>query len=347
MKKPIAILMTDTHLKTSNIEQNISIYKQAIQLAKKLQVDRVYHLGDIFDARKSQPLQNLHSFGNILRLFSDSKIVLMAISGNHDKVNYESEDSYLDEFGYHPNFILAKDLFYIQKGDILLWLIPYFKEESIYPKYLDKVGEAIGKMPKRVKNMLLTHISVNGVKNNEYNEVENDLTLDRFELFDKVFVGHNHNQSQVGKNIFYIGSALQHNFGEDSQKGFTILYDDGSHGFLKSEFREFKIYDVDLDKQDENVLNKLLSEVGDDNIRFRFSGDESKLKSLDINKYTLKGIDVKLEPKKINEGILSASNDEFVKFNQEAIKEEFDIFCEENQIENKQIGKKYLNTILE
>ncbi len=167
MKKPIAILMADVHLRTYNIEQNISIYKQVFHLAKKIQVNRVFHLGDIFDARKSQPLQILNAFGNISRLFFDSDIILTVIPGNHDKVNYESEDSYLDVFRFHPNFELIKNWkAFCLSPHLQINLIPYFKEESIYSKYLDECIQE-GKGGKEDKRILLTHIAVNGVKNND------------------------------------------------------------------------------------------------------------------------------------------------------------------------------------
>lgn len=37
-----------------------------------------------------------------------------------------------------------------------------------------------------------------------------------------------------GTVIEYIGSSRQHNFGEDEDKGYTLLYSDGSYEFIKN-----------------------------------------------------------------------------------------------------------------
>ncbi len=345
MKKPIALLFTDTHLKKDNVEQNRSIFKQANELCKKMKIEKIIGLGDFFESREAQPLKVLKTFGELLLNFKD--VEFFALAGNHDKVNLDSEDSYLDEFEFHPNLTVIRDMFFIVHAPIFIWFIPYFKEETTYIKYLSKIKEAqktIKEIPRNVIQILCTHIAVNGVKNNENHEVMDGVEQSKFNMFDKVFTGHYHNQSKVGKNIYYIGSAYSKNFGEDNEKGFTILYDDGSHEFIKAEFKEYNKVVVDLNK--EVNLTKLLSQYSNhkDYIRFEFVGSKEKLKSLDRNKFTSVGIDVKTKIDKIETKAIK--NDEFIIFDKETIKEEFDKFCKIDKIDDVKYGKEKLNEIL-
>lgn len=344
-KQPIGVLFADPHLHKGNIEQVTSLFKQADDLAVELDI-RMYIMGDVFESRKAQPLDVLNAFGDILRATKSEKI---AIPGNHDKVDYESEDSYLDEFQHHPNFILVKDVLHVMHAPICIHLIPYFKEETTYAKYLDKILTKVKKKPALIeKHILLTHIGVKGVKNNDGTEVENDLTRDKFKPFHKVFVGHYHNQSQVGKNIYYIGSTAPKNFGEDNEKGITLLFDDGSHEFIQLEFKEYYTIKIDIDKTSDDKIDNLLTKWQDseDNIRFQFFGSKSKLDVLNVNRFKAKGIDVKLKRPDVDEGIVSAQKQEFIAFNKTSIQKEFDKFCKHNKLKDIKLGKKYLEKVL-
>ena len=99
MRKPLTLFSTDWHIDKDNIEEIKSLIIQKLELAKSLNINKVFGLGDFFESRKSQPLQNLKGFGEILQLFEKYGVELIAIPGNHDKLNYLSEDSYLDEKG--------------------------------------------------------------------------------------------------------------------------------------------------------------------------------------------------------------------------------------------------------
>jgi len=342
VKKVIAILIGDTHLKESNIEENINIYIQVIKLAKKYGVN-VFHGGDVWDSRKSQSLINLEVFYEILELFREENLMLQAIPGNHCRTNYSSEESYLDIYQDHPNFILTRGYDYLDFEKLRLHFIPYFDEKDTYGKYLKQV-----KLKKGVKNILQTHIAINGVKNNDGTTIENDLNKNLFKQFDKVLVHHYHNQSKIGNNIYYVGGGFPHNFGETNEKGISILFDDGSHEFVKLEFREYHKIKVDIDKTSEAKIEKLLSKWGDSehNIRFQFFGNVAKLDALNVNRFKQKGIDVKIKRPDVDAGMISAQKQEFISFNKDSIKKEFVKFAKYNKIKDLKVGQKYLNQIL-
>lgn len=343
MRKATSIISSDWHIDKNNTEDIIDIVKQKVDLAKQLGVERVFCLGDIFQARSAQPLISLILFGLILEMFDEEGIEFICIPGNHDKVNYESEDSYLDEYKHHPGFELIRNYEYIQIGDTYHHFIPFFNEETTYGKYLSKSLAVVSKEEQK-KHILHTHIAVDGVSNNDSYKIENNLKKGKFKEYDSVFVGHYHNRSQVGSNIHYIGSIRPKNFGEDSNKGFTILYDDGSFEYTTTKFRRYEKIIIDVEKQTKKEIEVILTQYikSKDAIRFEFIGEGEKLKSIDINKYLTSGIDIKMKPKEIDNGIMSAEHNEFIEFNKETIKDEFEIFCKDNSIKNKEVGKKYL-----
>ena len=343
MKKPIAVVYTDTHLEKRTIQTNYSITDQIISLCKDLKVKDIFHLGDIFDSRKAQPQDHLVVFYNILDKFENNKIRVHAIPGNHDKTDYENQDSFLTAFKRHPNFNLIEKFNFVELENIVFWMLPYFKEHL----YVELLRDLIKEKKKFVDNtnklrdsFLLTHIGVNGVANNKRNIVKNNIEKNLFESFNKVLVGHYHNSSQVGDNIYYIGSAFQRRYDEDSNKGCTIVYNDGSIEFKKLEFRKYKKVQVDMNITKNAELNELLKEYeeSEDNIRFELLGPDSKLKSVDRNKFKKQGIDVKLKSNNIQQGIEAAKSNEFVSFDESLIIERFQKFCKEKNIKDKKYG---------
>lgn len=340
-KKAIGVILTDTHLEKSTIEINKSIYKQAIDLCIQLNTP-LFHAGDIFTARSAQPLEVLQAFNDILTMLSDTGIKMTVIPGNHDKTDLNSRTSYLNPFSHNPNLRLINQHYYIDLVDLRIHFIPYFKEDGLY---IGELQKSVNELSLSTSNVLITHVSVNGVKNNDGSEVVNGIAKDAFNSFDKVFVGHYHNQSQIGENIFYIGSAYQANFGENNQKGFTVLYNDGSHEFIKSVFPEY--IKVVIDIEDEVGLKKLQKEHADslNNVRFVIKGDSSKLATIKKEKFAALGIDIKFESNEVNTNLMMASNNEFVSFDRSSIKDAYEKFCILNEITDKEFGLEKLNQL--
>lgn len=337
MKKPIKLLYTDKHLNFNNFEIIKELTIQEIELAKKLKVD-IIGLGDELVSRQSQPLSVLDGFGEIHKLYIENNINRTCLVGNHCKVNYTSEKNYLNEFKYHPNIKIIDTVYFEDIDDIRLHYVAYFDENVNYKDYLQKAKDNIDKSK---MNILLTHALFNGGVNNNKDENKSKLELSDFKEFDKVLSGHIHDKSKY-KNFYYIGSIRAANFGENNGKGFTILYDDGSHELIKSTFPKYETIKIDLDKISKKDLNKLITSHGgsDDNIRFKFIGSEEKIKSIKKEEFSVAGIDVLCDIKDIEyEGI---GEIEHVELTKETIKDEFKDWCEKKE-KDYDIGIKYIN----
>ena len=327
-------------MERENIDAQKAIFRQAVLVAVSLGLKKVWHIGDIFESRKSQPLTVLAAFIEILDIFEEAGIELEAIPGNHDKVDYDSELSYLDVYRWHPNFTLHRKECTVTYEDVDIHWLPYFLESG---SYMERLRSLI--LNKQKKNVLLTHVAVNGVRNNDGSVVENDLNRTAFKSFDSVLVGHYHDQSSI-HNVHYIGSAMQKNFGENTEKGFTILFNDATHEFQKAEFTEYVTVKIDADNLTQEDLDQLLVDYADstDNIRFKFKGEKSKLVAIDKSKFERVGIDVKFDSTEIQGDLSILNTDEFVQFNKAEVLKEFKDFCKKEKYETSR-GLIYLDII--
>jgi DNA repair protein SbcD/Mre11 len=338
MKKPIAIISTDWHLKRDNVEAIKDLVNQQCELAKKEGVNYLICLGDVFDSRKAQELTVLTAFNDIIDNIHHNELKLLVISGNHDKVDYLSYNSFLDSFAHHPAITLFREANQQSIGGVTLHFMPFF-DESIWKKKLNEKS-----LNFTDKNILLTHIAVTGSKNNDGTLQETPVKVSDFKKYDAVLSGHFHNFQIIKPNFVHIQSIQQNNYGEDNQKGFTILYDDCTISFVKSKFKEYKKYTFDIDKSTKKELDEFIKEHSnqEDNIRVEIIGSQAKLNSLKREVFANNGIDLKTKNKEVTEAIEATLTDEVVEFNPEKIKEKFKQFCEEKEHDfNK--GIVYLN----
>lgn len=352
MKKPLFAQITDLHLTVDNTPVKKRLIEELIRYCQHNGIFQVIVSGDIFDSRKAQPLKALNAWKEILQIFKEASISVTMFPGNHDKVDYESEASYLDVFEHEPGVDLYRDYGFDYLDDkFQVHYIPFFLEETTYLKYLEKALGQVNDNPE-FKHILITHIGVDGVLNNSKETVANPVTRQLFKPFFKVFIGHYHDRCQPADNIFYIGSSNPNNFGEDNDKGFMVFYNDGSHEYISLPFKKYFKQIIDFDIHDDNHVERLLQSVledkknGDDYfIRFEFRGSQEKLRTINTVKFESAGIDVKTKRKDIEDGIIAAAHDEFVSFDTNGLRKEFDEFCELLGLtdEQKQIGKTYLN----
>jgi len=329
-----AVIINDIHLKMENAAKIELLFKEALIEAESTKY--MFILGDIFHSRIAQRIEVLNSFKRMLDKAYLMDINIIAIPGNHDKTNYDSEDSFLDSFEYHPalDLITSPSLRVINNIDC--HFIPFFKEELWYDLF-QSMNELITFNDK--PKFLFTHIAVNGSVNNDGSVVRTNLNLSLFEKFDQVFSGHYHNHQVIGKFV-HLPSICQDNFGEDTNKGCTILHTDGKFEIKNLNFDTYHTLVIDLDKISKKAINTIIDDKAKEYtyLRIEFKGDESQLKSIDRALYTSKGIDVRFKLNNIQEEELI---EEYVKFTKDNILDEFKKWCDKENKEYDQ-GFQYL-----
>lgn len=339
MKTPIALILADTHLKEDNIEVNKSIFQQAIQLAKSLGLKQIDHAGDFFHSRKSQSQLVLTTFCEILDGINESGLELYSCVGNHDKTSYSSAESFLDPFAEHPAFNLFRGGGFrnTNKDEVDIAYLSYFTDE-LYCQELKKFN-----LKNSPTTVLITHIGVSGaVMNNGTVIASESITPSLFKDFDLTLIGHYHDAQVLAEGrIRYIGASIQHNFGELTGKGATVLYDDLSTEIIPLKYPQYLKYEIspkDLTVKDIEDLKAEKQESGD-NIRIVLTGSESELKS--FNKQVLIEAGVSVQHKQ-DELVKDEIESRVEPFSASSLTEEFEAFCIKNKLDLK-VGMKYFS----
>lgn len=293
-KNIVGVLITDTHKKQNNLELVKSVFKQCRDFCLDNDVKNVFHLGDWFTERSKQSLECLLSTDECIKMFTDHGIKLYAIQGNHDKTDQTSELGYVSLYNSvgNKNFTLVEDHGIVELCGLSIHLLPYFKEHQ----YLQNLLGLIESDDSSGKKILLTHQSINGVRNNDGTLVNGDLSLDIFKQYNKVFVGHYHDEQKYN-NIHYIGSAYQANFGESYEdKGFTVLYDDLTTKKINTKFPKYIHHKVEVsDIEYIEDINQMYSSDNNDFVRVTLIGQKDDIKNFDKSKLSINNIEVRTQ----------------------------------------------------
>lgn len=345
IKKPLIIFSTDWHIVESNIEMILDLFDQQCQIALEKKINIVACLGDVFTSRIAQKEVVLNAFSAIVDKVHQYGLELWIIPGNHDKTNYGGVNSFLSPYKGRPGLKLIEMAGSIPfpEYNLSVDFLPFFKED-IWLENFAAFEDHTGDIPAEYKRILCTHIAVTGSRNNDGSMVSSKLSTKLFDNYFKVFSGHYHDMQTIGKNFYHIPSIQQNNFGEDADKGFTILYSDGSHELIKSKFKEYVKIQIDLDEVNVKDISQFKQRYAnsDKNIRFELKGSENLLKSIKKEDFTALGIDIKTKVKEIENDIVFSESTEVVEHTQSTIIDEFVKFCEQENL-NVEIGLKFLN----
>jgi DNA repair exonuclease SbcCD nuclease subunit len=328
-------LITDTHIGEDNYEEVASVFEQLFEQCLELEINTIYHLGDVFHSRKGQSDTVLNAWGHILNLMEQRyDLKMICIVGNHDKLNQENDSSFLTPFSQHKNFILIEQNDSVLVEDTMMNFISYFPNEK-QQRLVDCCKNHEG-----IKSVLLTHADVKGFKMNGAAVSEHGFDQGALSQFDLVLVGHYHDISEIG-NIKYIGAGLQHNFGEHPIKGFTILDVDT----LETQLVPLKSKRYLTIKADPNDLRNIqkLDEGSKDSYRVEVVLDESEVagKSSDLKALKEMGYSIKVK-KEVSVSDVLASNQEANQINEKGLLDLLKEFCEEKSYKFETL-KQYFN----
>lgn len=332
--KPIFILANDVHLTKDNCVMVIDLFSQMVAACNKFKVENLIIGGDMFTNRSGQPLSVLLACKACFDLLAKNGIELHIIPGNHDKTDLTADGSYLDIFSDEDNgiYVINEPKRYCFIG-VDVYFMPYYREDV----WCEKLTQLLRDKPLRSgrKNMLVTHIGINGVKNNDGSLVSGAVSADLLKDFDEVFVGHYHNCSEVGENIHYTGSLYQNDYSEDFLKGFVAINDDLSFFRLSSDSPRWIKEEVQA--EDVSGIRNLIEkyEGGKDNVRLIIKGKKTDCDKINVAEIRKHGIDVKVQTDEEVEAI-EVSQTASLQFDKVSIKKDFIKFCSDNGIKGEE-----------
>lgn len=344
---PCLLLLNDIHISKDNIPAFKANWQEAIYICRKMDVKEIAIGGDLFFSRAAQTLDVLLAVHDALLTAAEHGIHVTIAEGNHDKVNQENERGYCHVFDQHSNVLVCDEYVSLPLGDdcrFVLHMMGYFPEDGSFCTRLDRLKEE-ALDPKRL-NFLYIHEGINGALAQPNDK---ELPAKIFEDFDKVFVGHYHNRTIIDKTrIEYIGSSRQHNFGEDEEKGYTVIYTDGSHEFIKNQANtRYRVIDVAAERAGLHLMDELreIDADGRYKVKVRVHAPQAAMKLVDKAALLDAGA-TKVELIADDEEMLEvAASSLFEKFDSHRIRETYEEFCREKQIDDVAIGLEYLSKI--
>lgn len=340
-----ALLWNDIHISKDNIAEFQKNWEEAIQICQQHNIVDMIIGGDLWQSRSSQTLDVLMTVRQAIIKATKQGLTLTIAEGNHCKVDQESLLGYSHLFSEYPNVYVVDDYTVMDiSNDVVLYVMSYFPESGSFTERLEQMKAT--ELDDSKHNILYIHEGINGALSTL---TEKELPTTIFKDFDKVLVGHYHNRCVIkGTNIEYIGASRQHNFGEDEDKGYTILYSDGSYEFVKNQVNtRYKVIDVTAQQINSKFLDKLddLKATGKYKTKVRVSCDEKEISSIDKQKLLEAGatkVEITTEESEATEVAAHALDK---KFDKSGIKQEYSAFCANKGIENVEMGLEYLDKI--
>lgn len=228
----------------SLLDDQLYVFKQIIELAKKENVDGIIIAGDLYD-RSVPSVEAVKQFNQmIIDLNLEEKFPIFAISGNHDSsTRLETGGPWFRHSDFYLHTKLEQAFQPIEFGNVQLFLLPYFEpsdvriifDESEDIRTIEQAMHVVTKeMIKYFKpdmaHVLVSHFFAAG---SAKSDSETKLTvggldtvpLDLLEAFDYVALGHLHNKDAlISDKIRYSGSPLKFSLSERKQeKGVWII----------------------------------------------------------------------------------------------------------------------------
>jgi len=215
-------IITDTHYGARKGSKHLHDYFELFYkniffpVLEENKIDTIVHMGDVFDSRKSIDYQSLEwSKRVVFEPLKNYKV--HAITGNHDcyfkdtnQVN--SPELLLKDY---PNIKTYSSPKTVKVGGLSILMLPWINSENYEEtSYLIKQTTA---------KVVMGHLELNGFRATRGHMMEDGMSIDLFDKFEKVYSGHFHTRSNNGK-IFYLGNPYEMFWNDvNDPRGFTIF----------------------------------------------------------------------------------------------------------------------------
>lgn len=254
--KPIAVLISDVHYNITTLEIADKAMRIAIDKANSLDVPLIV-CGDLHDTKANLRGECIEAMINTFNLCETETYILV---GNHDKINEKSEKhslNFLNDLGEiedksnWDNYVTEGAVTVISKPRFIntipfngmsAELIPYDHDTKRLREHIKTLDPAC---------LIIMHQGINSSNAGHYYQDKSALNKEDLAGF-RVISGHYHTRQSFdlpdsGK-FDYVGNPYSLGFGEanDPEKGYQILYNDGSLEFVPTNLRKHVVLELTL-----------------------------------------------------------------------------------------------------
>lgn len=272
MVHPIAVLLSDVHYSLSTLALADTATRMAINKANHLQLPLVI-TGDLHDTKANLRGECVNAMIATFKLCEIKPIILV---GNHCKINEKSIEhslNFLEPYATvidRPTFSNAFGF----KGTSP-YFIPYQHDPNEFVRIL-------GSRPEGTK-LVFVHQGMHGSEHGEYAHDKSAVSSSIFEGL-RVISGHYHCRQTINcgsSALFdYVGNPYTNSFAEaqDPEKGFQVLYSDGTLEFNSCELRQHTIIEKHI--HDLRSSSMATNPAMDDLVWVKLSGTREELADL-------------------------------------------------------------------
>lgn len=274
MINPVAVIISDLHFTPATLELASKALRMAQARAVELHVPLII-AGDTLD---SKAVMRAECVNRLIEIFQirPAPVETIVLIGNHDLLN---EKGYGHSLEFLKPYVHVCDYAVLHEGMGIL-LVPYQTDIG----YLKSI------LPQMQRRPIIMHQGVQTAYMGHYTQDKTSLPKEAFADF-RVISGHYHRRQDIvcasgwaenegGVGLFsYIGNPYTQNFGEasDPEKGFRVLYEDGSLGFVPTNLRKHVVIDINVGE----LPNGEMPVKNDDLIWLKLRGPKSALDGVD------------------------------------------------------------------
>lgn len=247
----------------------MNLWKKIYKIIKKKNAHCLVILGDLFDRSKVDAVTLTHTVSAIV----NCPVPVFILPGNHDASTMSGGRFVVEAF----SSMNRQDVTVIGLGDRNEWgMGGDFVFWPISFRTISETEQTImgikGRMRGHENNILLLHGSVLGADSYGW-KCDDGLDPKVFKGFDQVLAGHFHQTQAFADNGFYVGSPMQHHFGDcgsDCGVWYAELNSNKKNKFEYIKVRTPKFHIFDYDDFSIDLLKKKKYKSGDF-VRFQIS----------------------------------------------------------------------------
>ena len=238
--------------RNSRLQSILDVFKQIVDKSAEQNVSHLVVVGDMFHARARIDVDVLYGVAEVLRYATDRMAVTLIV-GNHDQYSRDGRYHSLAPFLSNESgrCVVMDHAAWFPSTDATFRLacMPFCDTREDFDVAARLLGGG-----KPGFSILAAHLGIDGaVSGPDEIPVKESIPANHpfFKSFEYVILGHYHGYQILHKDgtMFYVGSPLQHNFGERNEvKGFSII-DTETHAHIRvpldaPKFRAVKVADI-------------------------------------------------------------------------------------------------------
>lgn len=210
-----ALVIGDPHFKVNNTVDTDEMTVQMINIVKDKKPDFVVVLGDVLDRHENIHMTPLIKSISFLRQLQDLA-PLYIIIGNHDRKNnkvYLNEEHPFTALKYWDNTFIIDTVKQFNIKNLLFTMVPYVAPGL----FMDALNTVEGWQESMC---IFCHQEFKDAQMGAFKSVEGD---DWSTNHPYIISGHIHDFQKLQNNILYLGTPIQHSFGDTSNKRIALI----------------------------------------------------------------------------------------------------------------------------